>query len=229
MKKPIIGIVGRVFLKEDDNVFTHDAYRVAVIESGGIPLLILPPYSQKIMNVTPFAYDLNSEEKNNLLSILCMCDGFLFPGGAEWYGFDEFIFEYACERNIPVLGICLGMQMMACKKYFSLKCSDFTAKIESNINHYQLKNQVHSVSLKKSKLKQIIQAESIVVNSRHHDQIHIQDYFIVSATSADGVIEAIEFPDKKFIIGVEWHPEDLFFDDLYSQKLFQAFIQATKS
>lgn len=226
MKKPIIGIIGRVFKQDNDNLFTHDAYRLAIIKSGGMPLLILPPYSENIMNITPFSNNLSDIEKTDLLSILSFCDGFLFPGGTEWFGFEQFIFEYAYEQNKPVMGICLGMQMMACKKYFSLACSDYTKKIKSTINHYQLNNQVHSVSLKNSRLRQILKTNEIIVNSRHHDQIAFQDYFIVSAFSSDGVIEAIEFPEKKFIIGVQWHPEDLFFYDEHSRVLFQNFISS---
>lgn len=229
LKKPIIGIVGRVFKKENDNLFTHDAYRVAIIKSDGIPLLILPPYEEKIMNVTPFSNQLNQQEKQDLLAVLSLCDGFLFPGGAEWYGFEQFIFEYAYKHDLPVLGICLGMQMMACKNYFSLPNSDFTKPIFSKIHHYDLKEKVHTVSLRDSHLKQIFQTNELIVNSRHHDQIEFQNDFMISATSLDGVIEAIEYPNKKFMIGVEWHPEDLFLKDIYSQRLFQSFIEATQS
>ncbi len=51
--------------------------------------------------------------------------------------------------------------------------------------------------------------------------------FVVSARAQDGLIEAIEHPSSRFVLGVQWHPEGMWQNDLYSRKLFRAFVRAT--
>ena len=77
-------------------------------------------------------------------------------------------------------------------------------------------------------MKEILGANEIFVNSRHSFSILKNDSFQISSYSTDGVIESIEIPNKTFILGVQWHPESLFSQDIFSQKLFHAFIKACK-
>lgn len=226
MKKPIIGIISRCDNKDKPYFFAYDEYRLAIIKSGGIPFLIFPPYQQKNCNITPFHEDVSLNDFSNMEPLLKFCDGFLFPGGDEWYGFEQVIYQYAFDKDKPVLGICLGMQMIACSPYFLYQNSDFTAKIHSSIDHHSLKTFVHSISLSESKLKKILKADEIYVNSRHYSQVLKNYSFEVSSISKDGVIESIEIPNKKFIIGVQWHPETTYDYDIFSQKIFKEFIKA---
>lgn len=106
------------------------------------------------------------------------------------------------------------MQTMA--KYFSNKDE---IDIE---NHFSNNNYVHYINIdKNSLLYKIINEERILVNSRHKSAI-INTSMDIVARSDDGVIEAIEDTNKKFFLGVEWHPESL--NDQNSKNLFDYFI-----
>lgn len=228
LKKPIIGLIGRLERKEFDSIFIHDEYRVAILNSGGIPFLLMPTYLSEMKNRNAFQNDFDIQSQMTLKPLLEICDGFLFSGGSEWFGFDEYILKYAYQTDKPVLGICLGMQLMANVPYFHETNSDKTQKIVSKINHQSKEKYVHVIHILKSKLKEILDSESIFVNSRHSSCVLKNDFFKVSSHSLDGVIESIEIPDRKFMIGVQWHPEILFSKDIYSQRLFRAFIEACK-
>ncbi len=70
---------------------------------------------------------------------------------------------------------------------------------------------------------------SVPVNSIHHQAVRdAAPGFVVTAQSEDGLVEAMEMPDKRFALSVQWHPEDLAADDPQMQALFDAFVQACK-
>jgi putative glutamine amidotransferase len=100
-------------------------------------------------------------------------------------------------------------------------------KIESEVEHsaYDL-SLVHEVVIsKESRLYSIIGKDRFMVNSRHRMMVTNPGSFSVYGKSSDGVIELIERRDKKFAIGVQWHPE-MMLDDEYQQKIFEAFVKA---
>lgn len=226
LEKPVIGIVGRFFNSEKSSSFVYEEYRLAILKSGGIPFLILPSYFESLLTKKPFYQDLTTLEKHDLEKILSFCDGFLFPGGNFWYGFDQFIYSYAYTNNKPVLGICLGMQLIANSLFYEEENSDTTIEINSFISHQSSCKYVHEIYLVDSKLKEILGTSSILVNSRHSSSIQPNESFLISSYSKDGVIESIEIPEKNFILGVQWHPESIYDIDFFSQKLFNAFITA---
>ena len=98
-------------------------------------------------------------------------------------------------------------------------------KMESVKNHMcPSKKYVHEVYIdKKSRLFEIIGEDKIKVNSRHKDMIVDPNIDIVGI-SDDGVIEAIEDKKKKFFIGVQWHPENMYSYDILERKLFDYFV-----
>lgn len=230
MNKPIIGIVGRPNkTKNDDNIICcFEKLRKTIIKKGGIPLLILP--NQPVIYETKRYNDLNRltiEEKNDLNTIINLCDGIVLPGGSKWYEYDEYIFEYSLEKDIPFLGLCLGMQIMG-------KCDNDMHNItyrtilpNENENHNKsINTYVHKINIKKdSILYSILNKESISVNSFHSYHLNEVHDFIVSATSNDNLIEAIEYPNKRFILGIQFHPESI--DDETSNKIFNIFINKT--
>lgn len=146
------------------------------------------------------------------------CDGIILPGGSVFYENDFKIIDYLYKKNIPTLGICLGMQSMA--EYFNNK-----QEIEVK-NHYQTEKYVHLVRIKKDTLLyKIMGKERIMVNSRHYSAIPYTT-LTINAISPDGIIEGVEDITKKFFLGVQWHPETLNDNDSYL--LFKYFISILK-
>lgn len=230
--KPIIGIVGRphTTITEREAVCVFDDYRTAISNSGGIPIVILPTQNVKYERVKPKeAPSLSESEKQDIIAQINLCDGLVFPGGNRMYDYDFVIGEYAMTNNINILGICMGMQLLAC-----LDCKEnresVLDRIESNIQHNQLKTKyVHKVMIEeKSKLYEILKKDEINVNSRHKFCVTKTNKFKVVAKSEDGFIEAIEKMDNSFVLGVQWHPESMEEYDENMKKLIKYFVDECK-
>lgn len=226
--KKIIGILGRP-IKDSENenaVAIYDGFRVAVIEKNCIPFLITPPAD--IDYVDTLGKDipkLTSAEEEILRQMVDMCDGLIIPGGYRWYNYDIYVLDYAISKDIPVLGICMGMQLIGSRdnNYNSKEC---LVRNESSLEHRQVgKNYAHSVNIvPNTKLMSIINEKTLFVNSKHRYHISKVNDLVVSAYSEDGLIEAVEYPNKKFVIGVQWHPERMIKYDKAANDLFDAFI-----
>lgn len=223
MKKPVIGILTGVSeLEYKDKKITQfyvfNDYNTAVLKFGGIPIAIMPSkqLDYKKTNkedITP----LSEEEKNILDDMLSLCDGFIMPGEDRSFEHNYYIDSYLKNHNIPTLGICLGMQVMAINS-----SKEKLVKIE-NDDHFR-KN--HKVKIEGTLLKSIIQKDEIIVNSYHSYKTQNVGEYTIAAKTSDGVIEAIEDNSKLFRLGVQWHPEkDL--EDENNQKIFKSFINAS--
>lgn len=217
--------MGRLYSGES-NIICVEEVRLAVIKFGGIPLLILPVDKEEMSCKNLYSED----EINDLERVLSLCDGFILPGGDTWYSLDEVVIDYAIRGDKPLLAICLGMQALS--KVLSGEkeiAYDNTIKNNTLINHLEPnKDYVHSVIIdKNSKLYFIIGEEKIWVNSRHSYHVPELDNTLICARSSDGLIEGVELKDKKFIIGVQWHPESNL-EDEHSKKLFKAFFDNFK-
>lgn len=151
------------------------------------------------------------------ISLLKLCDGFILPGG-DYETIDFLIIKYAYEFDLSLLGICMGMQSLG--KYFN-------GNLELVDNHYS-KSDYHFVNIdSSSKIFKILNRSKIKVNSRHKYKLSNTDLKI-SAYSQDNVIEAIEVTNKKYIIGVQWHPESMISYDIVSKQLLDSFIESCK-
>ena len=145
-------------------------------------------------------YDTNSHFDTNILDI---CDGVIFQGGTNIYPYHFEILNYCLNNNIPVLGICMGMQIIGL--YANKQTVDDLIKLD---NHYNIE---HKININKNSILYNLFGNSIIVNSRHNYGLeYVNVPFIVSSTSEDNVIESIEFiDDDHFVLGVQFHPEDM--------------------
>ena len=215
--------MGRLYSGES-NIICVEEVRLAVTKIEGIPILILPVDKEDLSCKNLYS----EEEIKDLESVLSLCDGFILPGGDTWYRLDEVVIDYAIRRDKPLLGICLGMQVLSKVLSGGKEIAyDNTIKNNTFINHFEpLNNYVHEVIIDEfSKLYSIIGKKKITVNSRHSYHVSLSDNLYISARSSDGLIEAVELKDKKFIIGVQWHPESILDKSRYSRKLFRAFLK----
>ena len=161
--------------------------------------------------------------EEELLKKLKGVDGILLPGGDIIGNWDFYLIDYAIKNRLRLLGICQGMQSMAVWKTGRDLVGIGGGQHNNDEDDYH-----HFVTIKESsKLRQIIGKDYIRVNSFHNFTVYDGGNFDVVARSDDGLIEAIENPDHPFQIGVQWHPERMleFEHDLYSEKLFRAFLE----
>ncbi len=226
--KPIIGVVGRF-----DELWDHDKafcmwehIQKSIDEEGGIPILLVPKH---------LTIDLKksyNEEKADIQKILSLCDGLLLQGGYKWEAYDEYIYQEALALNMPILGICLGMQMMA-KMDCNMKdiAYDNTVINDTKINHNDREKQyVHEVNIvKDTLLSDIVKVDTIKVNSRHRYHAEKINHLKICGYSEDGLIEAIEDPHKRFVLGVQWHPESMISYDQYASLILKRFLKEASS
>lgn len=196
--KPIIGIVTRKSVSEENhniNIIYKDIEK-GIINNGGIPIGI---------TLT-----------NNYKELIDLCDGMIFQGGDEFEEYDLEALKYIYDIDKPVLGICLGMQLMGVL---------FNGKMIDIKNHKKVLSYAHSVTINRNSiLYNIYKTNFIKVNSRHKSVIK-DTRLKVSAISNDGYIEAIEDSSKKFFVGVQWHPESMISYDNKQNNLFKYFIK----
>ena len=142
------------------------------------------------------------------------------------------LFQKAAGKNIPVLGICRGSQIINVSYGGSLY-QDINVQKDGTSGHMPNYNGAayphHKVQIKKDTLLyDILQTEEIPVNSYHHQAVkNVAEGFNVAAVSKDGTIEAIESVNHSFIIGVQWHPEILFERYPVFLKIFKALVKAS--
>lgn|SRR5574344_184037 len=232
--KPIIGIVSR---SDRDSInsflYCYEYYSRAVIQNGGIPIMILPTQNICHNDTVPSkAEKLNKYEKQDLRQVLRKCNGVIMPGGDKWFEYDEFVCQYMIDHNKPLLGICMGMQTLGYVDNKSNKEKIFkTEKNETILNHHQRGvKEVHKVNvMPNTLLHKIVGKDMLTVNSVHNYHVPQVTNFRISAISEDGLIEAIEDPTKKFVLGLQWHPEVLIETDEISNEIFKKFIENCKN
>ena len=173
------------------------------------------------------------------------CDGLLLPGGGDmdpkFYGQERIpacgepnLLRDAAEPLLlraflaadkPVLGICRGIQVMN-----AVLGGDLYQDIKpfEHLPHNDHWAKVHTVTVRRGTLlSRILGQDAVLVNSQHHQAVdRVAPGFTLAALSEDGIVEAIEKPDARFCLGVQWHPEWLSDADPAMQGLFDAFVNA---
>jgi putative glutamine amidotransferase len=140
----------------------------------------------------------------------------------------------ALSAGLPVLAICRGLELLNVVHGGTL-----VQHLEPERGHRQIPGPdessghhrpAHAILVSQnSLLGSIMGAGEHEVNSRHHQAVDkLGDELVVSARSADGIVEAVERPNLPFAIGVQWHPEDRIFVSDADKRLFLAFAEALR-
>jgi putative glutamine amidotransferase len=233
MRRPIIGITLDWQKEGTYSKRPHFALREHYFESiyaaGGLPMAIpmlaagIPAYMDSIQ-------------------------GLLIPGGGfaspdSWYvdlhepapyepsprlDFDMAILRQALAIDMPVLGICAGMQILGGVEGCRMT-RNVHKHIETDIDHLDEKpaeEYAHSVAVKPDTLlAKIVRRAEFDVNTAHKEAIvEVPAHVVVNATAPDGVIEGIELPKYRFALGVQWHPEFFITEGDPNMEIIKAFV-----
>ena len=234
--KPIIGISTN-FLTVDsgkflgmERIFVNKDYVEAVEKAGGVPLL-LPPVS----------------DPASVKEYIRLCDGFILSGGGDinplLYGCAPYpklesvhtgldhaqalLTEEILKHNKPVLAICRGVQLLNVVLGGTL-WQDMSEVSSPTMLHSQIApraDKIHYVNINKNSIPGKLFGERLAVNSFHHQSLNeLGKDLEVVATADDGIIEAVQMKGKKFVVGIQWHPEMLLLNSNEMLPLFQELI-----
>jgi putative glutamine amidotransferase len=192
------------------------------------------------------------EDDERLRAIYERLDGIVFPGGAdvapheyreepidnlnvvepERDRVELTLARWAFDDDLPMLGICRGQQLinvaLGGTLYQDLIHQGATTVEHSDADGRARTKLIHRVRLDPdSRLAQLIDETSVDVNSLHHQAVKdVAPALRVTGTADDGVIEAVESPERRFWIAVQWHPEEI--DDVpWVRRLFAGFARAS--
>jgi len=196
--------------------------------------------------------DLWSINYDSAMVIISKADGLLLSGGPDIHPFhygrtddtaqcsidlyrDTLEFELinqAIKREIPILGVCRGLQILNVALGGSL-----IVDIPNEVNNYETHqidsgDAYHSIKISESSIIYNLSGlREYEVNSNHHQAIgRLSDQLKATAYTTDNIIEAIEYKDKgkPFLLGVQWHPERMALDSIMSKIIFNSFINEVK-
>lgn len=191
------------------------------------------------------------EDEQVLLDIYQRLDGLLLAGGGDIapHHFRQvrmaqvryvdpprdrvemLLVRQAVEDDLPVLAICRGIQVLNVALGGTLY-QDIPSQIPKALRHnfhpdHPRNHLGHEVEIKQgTRLADILQTGCVGVNSFHHQALHqVADVLQAVAVAPDNVTEAVEAPDRRFVLGVQWHPEDLVEDNPKMKYLFEVFVE----
>lgn len=233
--KPIIGILLNSGQVGDYSRYPSYAlrknYSQIITQYGGVPIFIghdspvLEEYLKLIDGILLTGGEVELPEQAFTTGINFVLDPAKFPRAH----FEYPLIHQAYARNIPVLGICAGMQNMNVALGGTL-IQNIQQFLYSSIVHQQEdREQVqHFIQIfAPTQLNRIIGVTELGVNSNHRAGLgKVSPHLRISAKAPDGAIEGVEADNKRFFIGVMWHPEFMLSEQ--EEALWQAFIQAAK-
>jgi putative glutamine amidotransferase len=232
--RPAIGIT-LDFSKRDQELFSlRDDYVRSVEAAGGLPLVLAPG------------------KPGDAGDLLGRVSGLMLTGGGDVdpqaYGevphpklgrviperdaFELALVRTALERGLPVLAICRGQQVLNVATGGTL-VQDIPSQLPGANDHdpdAERWAMAHAVNiLPGTRLRAILGADTVAVNSFHHQAVKDPGRgVVVSARAEDGVVEGIEVPGQPFAVGVQWHPEAFWDHGREFQPLFAALVEASR-
>ena len=233
MTRPVVGItIGNS--REAEIFALRDDYLRAVEKAGALPVVLAPGQPADAADlldrvdalvlsggadVDPALY---GEDRHERL-------GPLFP---ERDAFELALAREAVRRDAPMLAICRGHQVLNVATGGTL-LQDIPSQMTGAKNHDPDTERwefCHDVEiLPGTRLFDILGTERIAVNSFHHQAVKdLGRGLALSARGCDGVVEGIEMPDRRFVIGVQWHPESFWDQPRHFQPLFEALVRAAR-
>lgn len=207
-------------------------YCTAVAAAGGVPLLLphelaqVPAYLELIQGlvVTGGAFDVDpalfgAESRHPTVKLK-----------GQRTAFELAITEGAIGRDMAVLGICGGAQLLNVVLGGSL-IQHIPDEVPEALAHEQPNPRTepgHTVKIaSESRLFQIVRGAELAVNSAHHQAVKAPGRdVLIDARAPDGVVEGIEVAGRRFCLGVQWHPE--YGISAGDHRLFEAFVAAAK-
>lgn len=201
-------------------------YFQGVRDAGGLPFGI--PYLPEIVDVVLNEFD-------GLVSVggrFAYPNDWYIPGEiskappSERFDVERAIVEGYLERDKPVLGICAGMQMLACLNGSRLT-PDLRASAPAASEHDK-RGHLHFVEIVPgSRLADIIGVPRIEVNTFHREAVmQLSPTVVASAYAEDGIVEAVEIVSNSFAIGLQWHQELFVGTDHPGNRIFRGFVEA---
>lgn len=223
-KKVIIGIVAK-HREEDKDLIRQDSrirdeVKQAIFDNGGTAIGILSPNEKVQMAGDDWLIYDKFLDKKNIIKQIELCDGIILQGGNTNESYEPFIARYCYENNIPCLGICAGQNSVARALNGTIGKVKNPEKHDSSFDNY-----VHPIFVNKnSKFYQIIKAKETMVNSRHRRFVEKCPKLDKVGFCDDNYPDVIESKNKKFYIGVRFHPESLYKKDDKMNNIFKEFI-----
>jgi putative glutamine amidotransferase len=237
--RPLIGIPSSTFANDMGDPYNrvYAMPALCIARSGGLPVYI------------PTRLD-----NDTLRGIYERLDAVLLPGGPDihpdYYGAERHpmtkvidaerdklevaVTRWALDDDLPVFGICRGHQVFNVAAGGTL-VQDIPAQLPESLDHYSSDDLprstlMHDVVIDpNSRLASILGTTKVMVNSMHHQSVEQPaPHTVVTAFSSDEVVEALEMPDKFFVLTVQWHPEDMYETSEEMRRLFDAFVQAAR-
>ncbi len=237
--RPLIGITTADFSREFGKPY-HGAYARnawAIADAGGLPVYIPTGLREDVLR-----------------ELYERVDAVLLPGGPDvdpsYYGQERHpetrviddardtleltLARWTYEDDRPLFGICRGHQVMNVA-FGGTLVQDIPSSVKTDLLHDtpdELPRSTiqHEVAISpNSRLASIVGSTHVAVNSLHHQSVEKPAPGItITGYSPDGVIESLEAPDKRFVLSVQWHPEDLYATDASMKQLFESFIEAAR-